>query len=152
MFDRSKPKIGCSSLITIRWTCSGSFDVRKNDVPVCLMSNLVNISIALLDSMYDVRCSKPKIGCLSSIINRWTCSGSFDVRKMMMEFVRCLMKWCLTYHYKKENDSNFPGIFWCFLWGFFFWKVSKLRWRQQWLQFSKERNLSGRVGWLVAKP
>ena len=29
-----------------------------------------------------------------------------------------------------------------------FLKVSKLRWRQQWLQFSKERNLSGRVGWL----
>ena len=29
MFDRSKPKIGCSSSITIRWTRSSLFDVRK---------------------------------------------------------------------------------------------------------------------------
>ena len=28
-FDRSKPKIGCSSLITIRWRRLSSFDVRK---------------------------------------------------------------------------------------------------------------------------
>ena len=32
MSDRPKPKIGCSSLITKRWTCSSLFDVRKNDV------------------------------------------------------------------------------------------------------------------------
>ena len=43
--------------------------------------------------------SKPKIGCSSSITNRWTCSSSFDVRKMMFEFVRCLIKWCSTHHY-----------------------------------------------------
>ena len=29
MLDRLKPKIGCSSSITNRWTCSSSFDVRK---------------------------------------------------------------------------------------------------------------------------
>ena len=32
--------------------------------------------------------SKPKIGCSSSITNRWTCSSSLDVQKMMFEFVR----------------------------------------------------------------
>ena len=38
--------------------------------------------------------------CSSSIINRWTCSSSFNVRKMMFKFFRCLIKWCLTYHYR----------------------------------------------------
>ena len=32
--------------------------------------------------------SKPKFRCSSSIINRWTCSSSFDVQKMMFEFDR----------------------------------------------------------------
>ena len=44
-------------------------------------------------------CSKPKIGRLCSITDRWTYSSSFDVRKMMFEFVRCSIKWCLTHHY-----------------------------------------------------
>ena len=48
MFDCSKPKIGCSSLITKRWTNSSPFDVRKNDVQVSSMSNLVNLVKALL--------------------------------------------------------------------------------------------------------
>ena len=43
--------------------------------------------------------SKPKIGCSSSIINKWTCLSSFDVRKMMFEFDRCSIKWCSTHHY-----------------------------------------------------
>ena len=43
--------------------------------------------------------SKPKIGCSSSITNRWTRSSSFNVRKMMFEFVRCSIKWCSTHHY-----------------------------------------------------
>ena len=47
MFDRSKPKIGCSSSITKRWTRSSLFDVRKNDVRVCSMSNLGNLVKAL---------------------------------------------------------------------------------------------------------
>ena len=64
----------------------------KNYVRVCLMSNLVNLTIALLGSMFIPL--KPKIGCSSSITNRWTCSCSFDVRKMMFEFVRCSIKWC----------------------------------------------------------
>ena len=78
MFDRSKPKIGCSSSITNRWTCSSSFDVRKSDVRFYSMDNLVKA--------FWVRCSilvhsKLKFWHLSSIINRWTCSSSFDVRK-----------------------------------------------------------------------
>ena len=40
--------------------------------------------------------SKPKIGCSISITNRWTCWNSFDVWKMMFEFIRCLIKCCLT--------------------------------------------------------
>ena len=39
MFDRSKPKIWCSSSITRRGTRSSSFDVRKNDVRVSSMSD-----------------------------------------------------------------------------------------------------------------
>ena len=74
----SKPKIGCSSSFTNRWTCSSSFDVRKSDVRFYSMDNLVKA--------FWVRCSilvhsKLKFWHLSSIINRWTCSSSFDVRK-----------------------------------------------------------------------
>ena len=43
MFDRSKEKIWCSSSITKRWSSSGPFDVRKNDVWVCSMNDLVNV-------------------------------------------------------------------------------------------------------------
>ena len=96
MFDRSKPKIGCLSSITNRWTRSCSLDVRKSDIRVSSMSNLVNIVKALLGSKFD--CSKPKIGCSSSITNKWTHSSSFDVRKMMFEFDRCSIKWCSTNH------------------------------------------------------
>ena len=53
MFDLSKSKIGCLSLIINRLTSSSSFVVRKNDVPVCLMS-LVNLMKALLGLMLDV--------------------------------------------------------------------------------------------------
>ena len=49
--------------------------------------------------------SKPKIGCSSSITNRWTRSSSFDVRKMMFEFVRCSIKWCSTHHYLKHLNK-----------------------------------------------
>ena len=44
-------------------------------------------------------CLKPKFRCLSSIINRWTCSSSFVVQKITLEFSRCLMKCCLIHHY-----------------------------------------------------
>ena len=36
IFDCSKPKIGCSSSITKRWTSLSLFVVRKNDVQQCL--------------------------------------------------------------------------------------------------------------------
>ena len=51
---RLKLKIGCSSLITKRWTHSSSFDVRKSDVQVCLLGNLVNLVQALLGSNFEV--------------------------------------------------------------------------------------------------
>ena len=60
MFDRSKPKIGCSSLITNRWTRSSSFDVRKSDVGVSSKSDLVNLVKALLGSKFDVRSFEAK--------------------------------------------------------------------------------------------
>ena len=58
MFDRSKPKIGCS--ITIRWTRSSSFDVRKNDVRVSSMSDLGNVVKALVGSKFDVQSFEAK--------------------------------------------------------------------------------------------
>ena len=54
MFDRSKPNIGRSSSITIRRTRSSSFDVRKNDVRVSSMSNLVFSESPILGSKMDV--------------------------------------------------------------------------------------------------
>ena len=45
-------------------------------------------------------CSKSKIGCSSSITNRWTRSSSFDVQKMMFKFDWCSMKWYWTHHYR----------------------------------------------------
>ena len=44
--------------------------------------------------------SKLKIWCSSSITNRWTSSSSFDVWKMIFEFVQSSIKWCSTHHYK----------------------------------------------------
>ena len=54
MHDRLMPKIGCSSSITNTRTSLSSLNVRKNDVPVSLMSNLINLVKALLGSMFDV--------------------------------------------------------------------------------------------------
>ena len=83
MFDRSKPKIGCLSLIANRWTHLNSFKVRKNDVRVSSISNLVDLVKALLGLKFDHL--KPKIRCSSSITNWWTCSSLFDVQKMMFD-------------------------------------------------------------------
>ena len=56
MFDCSKPKIECCSLITNRWTCSSSFiNVRKKDVRVSSMSNLLNVVTDLLGPKSNVR-------------------------------------------------------------------------------------------------
>ena len=77
MLDRLKAKIWCSISM---------FNVRKNDVN--MMSNLVNLN-SESPIKFDVHCSKPKIVCSSS--------SSFDVQKMMFEFVRCSVKMCL-YH------------------------------------------------------
>ena len=87
----------CLSLITKRRSRLNSFDVRKNDIGVFSMSNLVNLVICLLGLM-SFR-SKPKIGCWSSIVHQWTCSSLFDVQKMKFKFVRRSIKWCSTHHY-----------------------------------------------------
>ena len=55
MFDCSKPKIGCSSSNTNKWTRSSLFDVRKSDVQISRKSNLVNLVKALLGLKFDVR-------------------------------------------------------------------------------------------------
>ena len=71
--------IGCSSSITIKWTCLSSFDVRKNDVRASSMGNLVNVVKALLGSKFDVRSFEAK--------NR---VFEFDHQQMnTFEFVRC---------------------------------------------------------------
>ena len=53
IFDSLKPKIGCLSSITNRWTRSSSFDVSSK-------SNLVNQVKALLGSKFDVRSIEAK--------------------------------------------------------------------------------------------
>ena len=60
MFDHSKPKMGCLSSITNRWTCSSSFDVRKNDVRVSSMKKFNKSSEGLLSSMFDVHSFEAK--------------------------------------------------------------------------------------------
>ena len=84
MFDCSKLKIGCSSLITYRWTCSSSFDVRKSDVRVSSKSDLVSLVKALLGLKFDVRSFEAKNGVFE-----------FDYHRMnMFMFDRCSKKWC----------------------------------------------------------
>ena len=79
IFDRSKPKIGCSSSITNRWTLSSSFNVQKSDVRVSSMSDLVNVEKAVLGSTFDFRSFEAK--------NR---VFEFDHQQMnTFEFVRC---------------------------------------------------------------
>ena len=82
MFNRSKPKIWCSSAITNRWTHLSSFDVPKKDVWVSSMSNLVNL-VNLVEALIHLMFvhSKSKLGFSSSTTNRWTHLSSFDVQK-----------------------------------------------------------------------
>ena len=69
--------------------CASPFNVWKSDVWVCLMNNLVKaVWVRCLMSV----CSKPKFRCSSSFIIRWTYSSSFEVRKMVFEFVGCSIK------------------------------------------------------------
>ena len=93
MFNRSKPKVGCLSLITRRWTCSSPFNVRKNDVQDCSMSCSVNLMKALLGLMFDVRSLETK---------NW--GFEFDHQYMnTFELVRSLKNdvwvWCSTHNY-----------------------------------------------------
>ena len=91
MFDA---KIGCLNSITKIWTRSSLFDVRKNDVWICSMNNLVNLFYVWC-SMYI--CSKPKVSSCT-IINRWKCLISFNVQnlmfdKMVLDLVTRFLKW-----------------------------------------------------------
>ena len=61
MFEFSKLKIGCSSSITKRWIPLSPCNVRKNDVQVCSMSDLVIlINKGPIGSMFNVLSFKPK--------------------------------------------------------------------------------------------
>ena len=71
--------------------------------------------------------SKPKLGCSSSITNRWTGLSSFKVRTMMFKFVRCSIKWCsnpllLVCHFKKVCISFSTIECW---WKSHLWKMWK---------------------------
>ena len=111
------PKIGCSSSITKRWTRSRQFNVRKNDVLVCSMINsLILVKAFYIWCLTSVRW-KPKFRCLISIINRWTHSSMFDVRKIMFAFVRCSLKWFLSHHYFFGHDCSCSISWW--------WRCSK---------------------------
>ena len=77
ILDRSKPKIGCSSLITKRWTRSSSFNVRKNESVRwfdgrCPLVQSQNSGVRVRSSIYEhvwVR----------SMFEKWG-SSFFDVR------------------------------------------------------------------------
>ena len=108
MFDRSKPKIGCLSSITRRWTHSSPFDVQKNDVRVCSMKRLLGTM-----SVH----SKPKFRCSSLIINRWTRPILFNVWKMVFQFVPCSkngVQPITTYSKTSVSSHIFLSIYWDF--------------------------------------
>ena len=52
----------------------------KNNFRACLMNDLVNLVKASKLRCFVTVCSKPEFRFSSSIINRLTCSSSFDVR------------------------------------------------------------------------
>ena len=85
--------------------------------------------------------SKPKIGCSSSITNRWTRSSSFEVRKMMFEFVQWLIKMVfdtsliasmlqplliIFYHNQSIKDWLTTKFFWALKYVLFTSKLFKL--------------------------
>ena len=61
MSVRSKPKNWVFEFDYQKIIRSSSFDVRKTNVRVCSLSNLVNLVKALLGSKFDVRSFKAKI-------------------------------------------------------------------------------------------
>ena len=81
IFECLKPKIGCSSLITKRWTRLSPFDVWKSDVQVWSMNNSVNLVNA-----FSVQC--PFV---------WIQNSGVRVRSSIGEHVRVRVmfeKWC----------------------------------------------------------
>ena len=80
----------------INWHLS-LFDVQKNDVQICSISDLVNLIIALFGLICDVHSLKAKSRIFEFAIDKhiWVC---FNVQNMMFEFGRYLIKWCWTHH------------------------------------------------------
>ena len=64
-----------------------SVQCKRNDVRVSSMSNLVNLVKALLGWMFYVCSFKGKNRILSFNTNRQTRLSSFNVQRMMLEFV-----------------------------------------------------------------
>ena len=60
IFDCSKPKIGCSSSITKRWTSLSPFHVQKNKVGAYLLNIFAKLVKALLGSIFGVRLFETK--------------------------------------------------------------------------------------------
>ena len=122
MFDCSKHKRGCSSLITQKWTRSSSFNVRKNDVRVCSISNLVNLVKALLDSKFDVRSFEAKnrefdhqqmntyefVWCLKNYVQ---VRSMFDKIVFDTSLIFCVSKVILIFEIAIWGTTTFPTLY-----------------------------------------
>ena len=87
-------------VLNVRRTCLIMINIRKIDVQICLTNNFAYLVRGVICSMY-LRL-KPKGGCSSSIIKRWTFSSLFNVQKMMFKSKRCLIEWFRTSKYRKH--------------------------------------------------
>ena len=96
--------IDCLSYITKSWTHSSPFNDCRNYVKVFLISDSVNLVMALSGSVSDVRSFEAKNRVLSSIL---LIKIQVQVRSIF-EFIRIKLKWCsnpllnLGYRYSKE--------------------------------------------------
>ena len=104
MFVRSQKYIGCLSSITKSWTHSSPFNVCRNYVIVFSISDSVNLVMALIGLVSDVRSFEAKNRVLSSIL---LIKEQVQVRSIF-KFIRIKLKWCsnpllnLGYSYSKE--------------------------------------------------
>ena len=100
IFDRLKPKIGCSNSISKRWTRSSTFNVRKNDVRVCLMNNLIKVKA------FWFRCSFVR-GQNSGVRVRSSIDELVQVRPMFENDVRVRsMSYKMVFHPSLKRTPN----------------------------------------------
>ena len=78
MFDHSKPKIGCSSSVTNRWTRSSSFDVRK----------LMFDKMVFDPSLWICRCTNQRIAGLSLIFQTFRKGYNNPLKNMFFVMIR----------------------------------------------------------------